>query len=65
MFASALVQYNSRLDQVSANVRFRWKYRSGSELFVVFNEDRNTAMERFPVLRNRAFIVKVNRLFQF
>ena len=65
MFASALVQYNSRLEQVSANVRFRWEYRPGSELFVVFNEDRNTAMERFPVLRNRAFIVKVNRLFRF
>ena len=64
-FASALVQYNSRLEQVSANVRFRWEYRPGSELFVVFNEDRNTAMERFPVLRNRAFIVKVNRLFRF
>ena len=65
MFASALVQYNSTLEQVSANVRFRWEYRPGSEIFVVFNEDRNTAMERFPALRNRAFIVKVNRLFRF
>ncbi len=68
MFASALVQYNSRLNQVSANIRFRWEYRPGSELFVVFNEDRNTGlagMDRFPVLSNRAFIVKVNRLFRF
>ena len=60
-----MVQYNSTLEQVSANVRFRWEYRPGSEIFVVFNEDRNTAMERFPALRNRAFIVKVNRLFRF
>ena len=68
MFASALVQYNSRLDQVSANIRFRWEYRPGSELFVVFNEDRNTGLDgmgRFPVLNNRAFIVKVNRLLRF
>ena len=65
MFASALVQYNSRLNRVSANIRFRWEYRPGSEIFVVFNEDRNTEMERFPLLRNRAFIVKVNRLFRF
>ena len=65
MFASALVQYNSRLNRMSANIRFRWEYRPGSEIFVVFNEDRNTEMERFPLLRNRAFIVKVNRLFRF
>ncbi len=68
MFASALVQYNSRLDQVSANIRFRWEYRPGSELFVVYNEDRNTGLDgfgRFPVLNNRAFIVKVNRLLRF
>ena len=65
MFASALVQYNSRLNQMSANIRFRWEYRPGSELFVVFNEDRNTEMSPFPVPNNRAFIVKVNRLFRF
>ena len=65
MFASALVQYNSRLNRVSANIRFRWEYRPGSELFVVFNEDRNTEMSRFPAFSNRAFIVKVNRLFRF
>ena len=65
MFASALVQYNSSLDAVSANVRFRWEYRPGSELFVVYNEDRDTTGRRYPTLENRAFIVKVNRLFRF
>ena len=33
MFASALVQYNSTADTVSSNVRFRWEYQPGSELF--------------------------------
>ena len=42
MFASALVQYNTGVHAVSANVRLRWEYRPGSELFVVFNEQRDT-----------------------
>ncbi len=65
MFASALLQYNSSNDLVSANVRFRWEYHPGSELFVVFNEERDSLSPRFPTLRNRAFIVKVNRLLRF
>ena len=65
MFTTALVQYNSSLGAVSANVRFRWEYQPGSELFIVFNEDRDTTTRRFPGLRNRAFIVKFNRLFRF
>ncbi len=65
MFTSALLQYNSSTQSVSANVRLRWEYRPGSELFVVFNEDRDTGARRFPDLANRAFIVKVNRLLRF
>ena len=65
MFTSALIQYNSSLDTVSANVRFRWEYQPGSELFVVFNEERDTTNRHFPMLSNRAFIVKINRLFRF
>ena len=65
MFASALLQYNSAAEAVSANVRFRWEYQPGSELFIVFNEQRDTTMRRFPGLVNRAFVVKFNRLFRF
>ena len=64
-FVSALVQYNSRSNSVSTNARLRWEYQPGSELFVVYNEQRDTLGERFPDLVNRAFIVKVNRLFRF
>jgi len=64
MFVSALLQYNSGTNAVSTNARFRWEYRPGSELFVVYNEDRNTLTRSFPSLNNRAFIVKVNRLFR-
>jgi hypothetical protein len=65
MFASALIQYNSVTHSVSSNVRFRWEYHPGSELFVVFNEQRDTLPSGFPELSNRAFIVKINRLFRF
>lgn len=64
MFVSALVQYNSATSNVSTNARLRWEYQPGSELFVVFNDDRNTLTRGFPGLNSRAFIVKVNRLFR-
>ncbi len=65
MFVSALLQYNSTNNSVGANVRLRWEYQPGSELFIVYNEQRNTLSPRFPLLENRAFIVKLNRLFRF
>ncbi len=68
MFFSGLVQYNSAADAVSTNLRLRWEYSPGSELFVVYNEERYDTMlrpQRFPQLQNRAFIVKINRLFRF
>ena len=66
MFASALVQYASAQRAVSANIRFRWEYHPGSELFLVFNEERDIGLER-PSTRptNRAFIVKLTYLLRF
>lgn len=64
MFASALVQYSSADTLFSSNLRFRWEYLPGSELFVVFTDERDTTRPGFPGLRNRAFVVKVNRLFR-
>ena len=66
MFTSALLQYDSASNTAAANVRLRWEYQPGSELFVVYNEQRDTALRRrFPELENRALIVKINRLFRF
>ena len=66
MFVSAFIQYNSSNSALSTNVRLRWEYQPGSELFIVYNEQRDTLTpERFPELENRAFIVKINRLFRF
>ena len=68
MFFSGLIQYNSSTDTISNNLRLRWEYSPGSELFVVYTEDRDTdplRPDRFSELRNRGFVVKVNRLFRF
>ena len=65
MFVSALMQYNSANDSLGTNVRLRWEYRPGSELFLVYTDERDTLTPRFPGLENRAFVVKFNRLFRF
>ncbi len=66
IFASALLQYNSTNNVLSTNVRLRWEYQPGSELFIVYNDQRDTFLNRgFPLLENRAFVVKLTRLFRF
>jgi hypothetical protein len=65
MFASALVQYNSDNTTVATNVRLRWEYRPGSEIFVVYNDERDTRALGFPTLASRSLILKVNRLVRF
>ena len=66
MFLSALVQYNSSNDSFSANARLRWEYAPGSEIFLVYTEERDTSdFERFPVLSDRGLVLKVTRLLRF
>ena len=64
MFVSGLVQYNSSSHSLSSNVRLRWEYRPGSELFVVYNEGRDTTRPGFPGMQTRALIIKINSLFR-
>ena len=67
MFFSGLVQYNSSNDRWSNNLRLRWEYSPGSELFVVYTGERDLDTlrpRRVDGLRNRGFVVKLNRLFR-
>ena len=64
MFVSALTQYASSSRTFSVNARLRWEYRPLSELFVVYSDGRDTTPNGFPHLVNRAFIVKINKLFR-
>ena len=71
MFVSALLQYSSSDRAYSNNLRFRWEYRPGSELFVVYTDERDLTDPRLalptqvPGLKNRTFVVKINRLLRF
>ena len=69
MFFSGLLQYNSADRSFSSNLRLRWEYSPGSELFVVYTDDRDVTgglrPDRGWALRNRGLVVKLNRLFRF
>ncbi|MCH7565867.1 MAG: hypothetical protein IH968_18820, partial [Gemmatimonadetes bacterium] len=64
-YLSGLVQYNSGSDTFSSNFRFRWEWAPGSELFIVYTEDRDTdILDRWSELQNRGLVIKVNRLLR-
>jgi hypothetical protein len=63
-YLSSLVQYNSDGGTVAINARFRWEYRPGSDLFVVYSDGRTTLEKGFPRLQNRALTIKLTRFFR-
>ena len=57
-FVRALIQFNDDSQETLANVLFRYTYRPGSDLFIVYNEDRDTAgASSFP--KHRELIIKL------
>ena len=65
VFLSGLIQYSTSSDSFSSNLRLRWEYTPGSEIFVVYTEERDTdVFDRFSELSNRGLVIKVNRLFR-
>lgn len=65
MVLSALVQYNSSANVLTTNARLHWEYSSGSDLFVVFSDGRNTLEGPARGLAYRGVAVKFTRLFRF
>jgi hypothetical protein len=67
--ASALVQYDGAEDAVTANFRFRFNPREGTDVYLVYNEGLNTdRLRRTPVpplSSGRALYVKFNYTFNF
>ncbi len=58
---NAFLQYNSSTDQFSSNVRLRFIHRPLSDIFVVFNEQRDWRINR----NDRTFTVKYTHLLPF
>jgi len=65
MFVSGLFQYSSGTETLSTNLRLRWEYSPGSELFIVYTDERTTVGPRSPALANHALVVKFNHLLRF
>lgn len=62
---SALLQYNGQTAQFSSNIRLALLNRSGTGLFVVYNDRRDTTSFTPLETLGRSFIVKFTRLFDF
>jgi hypothetical protein len=62
---SALVQYNGQTGQYSSNIRLALLNRSGTGLFVVYNDRRDVLSSTSYDTVGRSFIVKFTRLFDF
>ena len=56
-FVRGLVQVNDDEDEARVNLLFRYTYRPGSDLYVVFNEDRGVA-GNLPEIKRRQLLVK-------
>lgn len=57
LFLTTYYQYNNLLDNMNLNLRFQWRYKPASDLFLVYTENY------FPkgfTSRNRAIVFKLN-----
>jgi hypothetical protein len=57
LFLTGFLQYNEQTDNMNLNLRFQWRYKPASDLFIVFTD--NYLPENLSV-RNRAVVVKFN-----
>jgi hypothetical protein len=64
---NAFIQYNSAANIVSANIRFRYNFREGNDLWIVYDESMNTDRHRLtpklPFTDIRTILVKYTYTF--
>jgi hypothetical protein len=60
VFFSSFVQYNEQIDNMNINLRFQWRYKPVSDLFVVYTDNYFTGDWSS---RNRALVVKLSYWF--
>jgi len=65
---SAYIQYNTAIHKVISNVRFRYNPKEGTDLYIVFNEGRNTMLDweipNLPLYDQRNITVKFTYTFE-
>lgn len=57
LFLTGFLQYNEQTENINFNLRFQWRYKPASDLFIVFTD--NYLPENFSI-RNRAVVLKFN-----
>jgi hypothetical protein len=62
--ASLFAQYDGAADLLSLNARLVWRYRPGSELFLVYDHNWNAAHFDEPSSRDRRITLKLAHLFR-
>jgi hypothetical protein len=66
---NALLQYNGSQDLFAMNVRFRWNFREGQDLWIVFNSGLNTNRFSYtptpPSTANQSILLKYVHTFIF
>jgi hypothetical protein len=67
---SGFAQYNSAADLTSINARFRYHFREGTDLWIVYNEglytDRSNGLDpRLPLSAGRQLLIKYNHALVF
>ena len=60
VFFSSFVQYNEQIDNMNINLRFQWRYKPVSDLFIVYTDNYYTG-NWSP--RNRALVLKLSYWF--
>ncbi|MGE0158531.1 MAG: DUF5916 domain-containing protein [Gemmatimonadales bacterium] len=61
MTLRAITQYNSSTDQFGTSARFRYTYRPGSDIYLVYDEVRRDP-QGLPLFRERRLILKFTHL---
>lgn len=65
----SFVQYNSVTKNVAANIRFRYNWRQGNDLYLVLNENLNTDRHRLsqslPLQQSQTLLLKYTYTFNF
>jgi hypothetical protein len=66
---SAFIQYNTAVEKVSANIRFRYNPREGNDFYLVYDEGLNTRLHRetpsLPSSSGRTILLKYAYTFRF
>lgn len=64
---NTFIQYNAAADRIASNVRFRYNFAEGNDLWVVYTDNLNTNRQRneleLPVSSNRTVLLKYTYTF--